>query len=97
MADQYDDFSNHPRTIGEIRSDRSDRAADWSPREALIAMLRDIDSGKVDPDAMVIAFRDKAEPGKSPDSGFYTASPDGLTTLGLLTRTIDKIQRFSDR
>ena len=35
-----DDFSDHPKTIGEIRSDKSQKAEHWSPRDALIAALR---------------------------------------------------------
>ena len=42
-----DDFSRHPRTIGEIRSDKSENAKDWSVRDALIATLRAIDSGEI--------------------------------------------------
>jgi hypothetical protein len=55
------DYSNHPPTIGEIRSDKSESAADWSPRDALITALRAIDSGEWKPEYLLIAgiARDK--------------------------------------
>lgn len=77
-----DDFSNYPPTIGEVRSDRTHLASDWAPRDALIALLRDIDSGKVDVDALVIAYRYNERKRTS----FLAATPDGVTTLGLLER-----------
>ena len=43
-----DDYKNHPPTIGEIRSDRSGLAIDWSIRDMLVALLRDIDNGHGD-------------------------------------------------
>lgn len=77
-----DDFSNHPPTIGEVRSERTRLASDWTPRDALITLLRDIDSGKVDVDALVIAYRYN----KRKRTSFLAATPDGVTTLGLLER-----------
>jgi len=42
-----EDFSSHPPTIGDIRSDKTQNAKDWSVRDALIKTLREIDSGKM--------------------------------------------------
>lgn len=39
------DFADHPQTVGEIRSDKTQNAKDWSIRDMLICLLRDIDSG----------------------------------------------------
>lgn len=39
------DFADHPQTVGEIRSDKTQAAKDWSIRDMLICLLRDIDSG----------------------------------------------------
>lgn len=35
-----DDFANHPKSITEIKSDRSNSAKDWTPRDVLIDVLR---------------------------------------------------------
>lgn len=44
-----DDFTDHPKTIGEIRSDKTRKAQDWTVKEMLIAVLRKIDAGEIDP------------------------------------------------
>ncbi len=49
------DYSSHPPTINEIRSDKTQNGSDWTPRDALIALLRDIDSGKTTLSAVFIA------------------------------------------
>jgi hypothetical protein len=54
-----DSYANYPPSVNEVRSMRSGNAADWSPREALIQMLRDIDSGAIQPDALIVSFRER--------------------------------------
>jgi len=48
-----DDFSDYPQSIGESKNSM----AEWTPREMLINLLRDIDTGEIDPDEMLIVFR----------------------------------------
>lgn len=83
------DFKNHPPSIGEIRSDKTHAAADWTPRDALISLLREIDNGlKVE--ALVISYTlplDQPKPVR-----FITASKDILITRGLLLSTILKTE-----
>lgn len=74
-----DDFSNHPASISELRAKKDRSGAMWTPRDALIDGLRDIDNGlKVD--AVVICFRQH-------DDGatvtFAQASPDPATAVGV--------------
>jgi hypothetical protein len=68
-------FSNYPRSINEVRSDKSGEAADWSPRECLIAMLREIDEGNIAPEYVVIAWAGR---GTTADNtvGDYAAGKD---------------------
>lgn len=54
IGQSTEDFSEAPVSIGEVRSDRSNLAKDWTPREALVSMLRDIDSGKRNPEELMI-------------------------------------------
>lgn len=81
-----EDFSGHPQSITEARVDRSHDARAWTPRDALIRTLRDIDEGRIVPDALVISFRDGGR------ANFWSASPCALVTLGLLQHTIFKMQ-----
>ncbi len=77
-----DSFANYPRSISEVRSKRSGNAADWSPRDMLISVLRDIDSGILKPESMVIVFRDQCKVGSRTD--FYAACEDFIVMTGLL-------------
>jgi len=80
------DFKDAPRSLGEVRSDKSGKGSDWSPREALVCLLRDIDNG-LNVDALVVCYRvDKDR------ASFVAAAPDGLTVLGLLSRISHKYQ-----
>jgi hypothetical protein len=79
------DFADVPRTLGEVRADKTRKANDWSPRDMLVQLLREIDSGTVATEHMVIAMRVPADDGKP---GFQTdarrAGGDALIALGLL-------------
>lgn len=85
-----DDFTNHPLYIGETRSERNRDGSLWSPREVLVAMLRDIDAGKIQPDVLVVACGERVD-GKR-HGHFYQSTPDGLLSLGLMQSTIFKMQ-----
>lgn len=84
-GEMTDDFSNHPTSIGEARAMRDRDGGAWTPREALVHMLRLIDSGEASPDVLTIIYREPCECG-----GFairhVTAARDGDTMLGMLTR-----------
>lgn len=83
VDDDTTDFADYPETIGQRRSNNSWNACDWSPRDVLIDMLRQIDRGVIKPDALVVAFREKAGRGRT-DSHFAMAGPDIHTSLGLI-------------
>lgn len=86
-----EDFSKYPTTIGEAK--KTDNAADWTPRDALINVLRDIDEGVIKPTALVVSYYDS----NSDKSGFRNASPNLTTTMGMLEMTkinaIGRIER----
>lgn len=58
-----DSFKGHPKSIAEVKADRSDDGSLWSPRDALIALLREIDEGR-DVSHMVILFDTSEETGE---------------------------------
>lgn len=82
-------FDNHPKSLAEVRSMKSQNGADWKPRDALIDMLRRIDAGEIAPDALVIGHCQFK--GKTTQVCFNAASPDIVTTLGLLEAVKAKI------
>lgn len=79
-----DDFSQHPPSITEIRANRSQSCAEWTPRDALIDLLRRIDAGETDVDALVISYRERTADGLK--TRFNMVAPDSATGLGLLAR-----------
>ena len=83
-----DDFSAYPRSVNEIRSAASADAADWTPRDCLIEVLRRIDSGENITD-VVICYRYVID-GKNRHH-FTQATKDGLVTLGLLSVTAHRM------
>lgn len=78
-----DDFSKAPVSIAEIRSDRSSSAKDWTPRDVLVSLLRDIDSGKRSPSVLCV-FHTAFDEDGTPKTGFSSSSPNIHMTLGLI-------------
>lgn len=83
-----DDFSNYPKSIGDIRSDKSGAAKDWSPRDALIWVLREIDSGNLDASDVIIITRTREQARNPTDDPFglrVTKATDTLVnSLGMI-------------
>lgn len=77
-------FEDHPQSVSEIKANKSHDCSAWTPRDALIDLLRDIDGGKVRLDALVIAYRENDDEGKR--TRFSMAAPDSSVGLGLLSR-----------
>lgn len=85
-----DDFAGYPVSIAEIASDKANDGAKWTPRDALICVLRMIDEGaKVD--ALVVCWRQQHD-GAKQTAHFRQATPDPFVTFGLLSHTSFKLQ-----
>lgn len=81
------DFAEHPRSLGEVKANRDHDATQWSPRDVLIYMLREIDARKIEPTALVVSYQIKNEEGVM--GGFNAVSaPDKIVAVGLLTHSI---------
>ncbi len=93
--DYPESFSNHPKSIAEIKSDKSRNAADWTPRDVLIDALRQIDSGEINADALIVVMREKKGPGET-DTRWAMAGPDTHTSLGLLEYAQFRIMATGD-
>lgn len=79
-----DDFSNAPQGIGEIRSDKTEKASDWTPRDVLVYLLRAIDSGDLPKvDALFVAYRYEGERGIK-TARYCNSAPDITVALGTI-------------
>lgn len=90
-----DDFKNYPKSVTEIKSDKSNKASDWKPRDVLIDMLRMIDSGEISPSVLIVCYRDE-DNGTITKPGFRVASPDPLATLGVLAFCSQRIAQLGN-
>ena len=81
------DYTDHPPSVSEIRCEKTNDAADWTPRDVLIAALRDIDEGKQEPTCLVVIM------GMIDESSIvmplsYVSSPNKFVTAGLLSMAL---------
>ncbi len=89
-------YAYAPMTITEARAHRAHindqgGAADWTPRDVLVKMLRDIDSGERPmPQVLVICHGTEAPDGVW-KAGFAAASPHYAMTLGTLSSVMMRI------
>ena len=87
-------YADAPTSITEARAQREGDASKWTPRDVLIALLRDIDSGHIAPETLVVAHA-SADLSKSP--GFVVSSPSGTHTMGVLSQIYFRLgMRISD-
>jgi len=54
-----ENFANAPVSIAELRSDRNNSCIDWTPRDMLICMLREHDSGKTVLEDAILCYKRK--------------------------------------
>ena len=88
-----DDFSNAPQSITEIRADKAENGALWTPRDALVSLLREIDRGDCKPDALVIIVRELGDgPGKV-NTFYRNACADPHIAYGLMVSGLLKMAR----
>lgn len=80
-----DNFSDTPKTIGEVRSDKTGTAHDWLPRDLLISTLRDIDKNNLEIEAAIFIWIEKGE--ISPRFRISSKSP--TITYGMLQYVIN--------
>jgi hypothetical protein len=88
-----ENFANAPKSITEIRGEKTNDGSQWKPRDALITMLRQIDSGEIDPEGLVVLWTERPEkPSHQPPCHFWNATPNPFYMLAMLTRTLYLVQ-----
>jgi hypothetical protein len=51
-----ENFKDFPTILGDVRSDISGMGADWSPRDLLLTMLKELDAGEISADTLVVGW-----------------------------------------
>lgn len=83
-----DDYSDYPKSVTEVLSDKADDGNLWTARDMLIFFLREIDSGRISPRLAVVGI---IEPDPETEGGnLLTFNVAGRGThieyLGMFTR-----------
>jgi len=86
-------FTDYPRSMTEIRAERDEGRP--TPRDALIAALRDLDSGRISPTQLVIAFEQEHE-GDVVSFGSYRSTKSLTNSVGLLEAVKSGVLRESE-
>lgn len=82
-----DDFKDAPVSIAEHRAQKAADGSIWTPRDALIELLRDIDSGKIDVKSLFMGYRYAVPGDEALHGGYSNACTDADDVLALLERT----------
>lgn len=88
-------FASTPESIDEIRSAKTGRGADWTPRSALINVLRRLDTNDIKIDELIILRADYNE-NRSVNLSYTCATSTYLVTMGLLEAGKVKIAEDSE-
>lgn len=80
------DFSQYPTVLAERQARKLVDGSLWSPRDALISALREIDSGRLDPSDLIIIARLKEK--ESGDIRIFNSSSDGLIATGMMAKAM---------
>lgn len=89
-------FANHPVSLTEHKATKASDAALWTPRDALIDMLRRIDAGEFKQPRAVIIALDYADDEGDGAMAYNISSPNFLTSVGLAGRVFYSVNERGD-
>ena len=71
------DFSNTPKSITELKAERFKNGTFATPRDVLIGILRDIDSGTLNPETLYVCYSEASVNGESHKRGYRRGGVGG--------------------
>lgn len=89
-------YAEAPISVSEARANRSQSAADWTPRDALVELLRQIDRKEIEVEQLVMAYRYTEPNNDGRKTTFSAAAPDLLQAVGLMQRGAYLLQRRAE-
>lgn len=98
---QPESYAQFPQTVGELRTDRDEDCSVWTPRDALISLLREIDEGTADISDLIVVYRQRVTNPKPKYEGYSThyrlASGDGggVMAAGMMLRAAYMMNKHS--
>lgn len=94
MGDLPVSFAGFPQSISELRADQKDDGALWSPRDALIDVLRSLDEGKIKPATLIVMWSEEDDDHEA--TSYRNASKSTLKSIGLMARVLFRFQTNSN-
>lgn len=82
------DYSGYPKSIKELTATCG---SEWTPRDVLISILRDIDEGKIELTGLVCTYIYKTEDDDVEYIGYRHSNQNRTTAVGLLARAMKMI------
>lgn len=77
-------YANEPVSFLEARSNKLGDAGVWTPRDALISVLRRLDAGEMAPKELIVIWSEQHE-GETFNVNSVIACPTTLISVGLLS------------
>lgn len=77
-------YADAPRSFLEARSEKLADSSVWTPRDALISVLRQLDAGEMVPRELIVVWTEE-QGDKTFNVNSVIACPTTLTSVGLLT------------
>lgn len=77
-------FADEPPSITSLRSRKSGNGSDWTPRDALIDVLREIDAGACNPTDLFIGMVSQGKDADHIKPEYRSACASLLNTLGVI-------------
>lgn len=88
MNDYPDDFNDMPHGVGELRATKSQQMSDWSVREMLVNLLRDIDSGHCKATTAFVALGQILDT-RETITGYRACGPNRYVIFGVVEQAVD--------
>lgn len=82
--DAVKSYADAPKSFLEARSEKLSDSSIWTPRDALISVLRKLDAGEAVPRELIVVWTEEHE-GKTFNVNSVIACPTTLASVGLLT------------
>lgn len=77
-------FKDYPESLTHRKAEKAEDCSIWTPRDALLDVLRDIDSGKISPVSLVVAFSEHRDTTTHTRTGYRQAGPSSAMNIGTM-------------
>ena len=78
-----DDFTKEPVSITELRGARKGGSEDWTARDALVRLLRQIDGGELNVSGCIVFYNAEGRP------GWIAGGAEAFETIGFAALGLD--------